>query len=263
MGAETLDPLFTTPMGSRCGTVETSGYGGLCSMRRRSEVSCFARCRPQGLRPTQRERNFETYQDLEARYEQRPSAWVTPKDAWGAGYVELRRDLEPGGNMTTILSPIGSRTRLCLPCRFRIASPTASLGAMTHRYGRAFASIRHASVKASKPGATRFVVDFVRAQSRADHDIKQVASNATVTADAWTVPLPDVVLTASAGALTKPVVQSNPHLAGIRVNFELDPRSQGQVELRLTLYAKRSTDVRGLALPLDGMISPPVLAPIG
>src|SRR5581483_10523913 len=32
---------------------------------------------------------YEHYQDLEARSERRPSAWVAPKDGWGKGRVEL------------------------------------------------------------------------------------------------------------------------------------------------------------------------------
>jgi len=37
----------------------------------------------------QRDRNFASYEDSEARYELRPSAWVEPVGDWGAGRVEL------------------------------------------------------------------------------------------------------------------------------------------------------------------------------
>ncbi len=37
----------------------------------------------------QRDRAFDHYQDLEARYELRPSAWVEPRGQWGKGRVEL------------------------------------------------------------------------------------------------------------------------------------------------------------------------------
>lgn len=37
----------------------------------------------------QRDRAFASYEDTEARYELRPSAWVTPVGDWGAGRVEL------------------------------------------------------------------------------------------------------------------------------------------------------------------------------
>ena len=37
----------------------------------------------------QRDRAFSSYEDLEARYQRRPSAWVEPLGDWGAGRVEL------------------------------------------------------------------------------------------------------------------------------------------------------------------------------
>jgi glucans biosynthesis protein len=37
----------------------------------------------------QRDRDFHSYEDLEARYDLRPSAWIEPKGKWGGGRVEL------------------------------------------------------------------------------------------------------------------------------------------------------------------------------
>jgi periplasmic glucans biosynthesis protein len=37
----------------------------------------------------QRDRAFTSFQDLEARYEKRPSVWIEPKGQWGRGRVEL------------------------------------------------------------------------------------------------------------------------------------------------------------------------------
>jgi glucans biosynthesis protein len=37
----------------------------------------------------QRDRSFASYEDIEARYELRPSAWITPVGDWGPGRVEL------------------------------------------------------------------------------------------------------------------------------------------------------------------------------
>jgi len=37
----------------------------------------------------QRDRAFASYEDIEARYERRPSAWVVPDGDWGPGRVEL------------------------------------------------------------------------------------------------------------------------------------------------------------------------------
>ncbi len=44
---------------------------------------------PKGFGLLQRDRDFDHYQDLESRAELRPSAWVTPREEWGAGRVEL------------------------------------------------------------------------------------------------------------------------------------------------------------------------------
>jgi glucans biosynthesis protein len=37
----------------------------------------------------QRDRNPANYEDTEAQYQQRPSAWVEPQGQWGAGRVEM------------------------------------------------------------------------------------------------------------------------------------------------------------------------------
>jgi periplasmic glucans biosynthesis protein len=52
-------------------------------------ITSFALTSPVGFGLMQRERTFGQYQDLEARYDQRPSAWVEPKGAWGPGRIEL------------------------------------------------------------------------------------------------------------------------------------------------------------------------------
>lgn len=52
-------------------------------------VTSFAANNPRGFGLMQRDRDFGHYEDLEARYDLRPSAWVEPKGDWGAGKVEL------------------------------------------------------------------------------------------------------------------------------------------------------------------------------
>lgn len=53
------------------------------------EISYFSDENPQGFGLAQRERRFEAFQDAEARYERRPSAWVQPHGDWGEGSVTL------------------------------------------------------------------------------------------------------------------------------------------------------------------------------
>ena len=52
-------------------------------------VTSFATTDPVGFGLMQRERWFGHYQDLEARYDLRPSGWVEPKGSWGPGKIEL------------------------------------------------------------------------------------------------------------------------------------------------------------------------------
>ncbi len=44
---------------------------------------------PRGFGLLQRDADFDHYQDLEARYERRPSLWVEPRGNWGKGFLEM------------------------------------------------------------------------------------------------------------------------------------------------------------------------------
>ena len=52
-------------------------------------VTSFAVDRLKGFGLMQRDRDFSHYEDTEARYDKRPSAWVEPVGDWGPGRVEL------------------------------------------------------------------------------------------------------------------------------------------------------------------------------
>ncbi len=52
-------------------------------------VSTYTVENPKGFGLLQRGRNFKEYEDLDDRYDLRPSAWIEPKGDWGKGKVEL------------------------------------------------------------------------------------------------------------------------------------------------------------------------------
>jgi len=52
-------------------------------------TTSFSMRQLRGFGLMQRDRNFSSYEDSEASYELRPSAWIEPKGSWGAGRVEL------------------------------------------------------------------------------------------------------------------------------------------------------------------------------
>ena len=58
-------------------------------------VTSFGMARLKGFGLMQRDRAFNSYEDTEARYELRPSAWVTPLAGFGAGRVELLQFATP------------------------------------------------------------------------------------------------------------------------------------------------------------------------
>ena len=60
----------------------------LANPRRLLQTS-FGMSNPQGFGLLQRDRNFASYEDLEARYDLRPSVWVKPIKPFGTGRIEL------------------------------------------------------------------------------------------------------------------------------------------------------------------------------
>ncbi|WP_342214285.1 MULTISPECIES: glucan biosynthesis protein G [unclassified Pseudomonas] len=52
-------------------------------------VSSFTVENPRGFGLLQRGREFSRYEDLDDRYDKRPSAWIEPKGDWGKGTVDL------------------------------------------------------------------------------------------------------------------------------------------------------------------------------
>ncbi|MGE5523910.1 MAG: glucan biosynthesis protein G [Rhodospirillaceae bacterium] len=56
---------------------------------RRLLITSFSLTNPLGFGLMQRDRSFQSYEDLESHYELRPSIWVEPVGKWGEGRVEL------------------------------------------------------------------------------------------------------------------------------------------------------------------------------
>ena len=52
-------------------------------------VNAYLDINPKGFGLIQRDREFEHYQDLVARFEMRPNVWIKPIGNWGSGQIEL------------------------------------------------------------------------------------------------------------------------------------------------------------------------------
>lgn len=128
-------------------------------------TTSFAVDDPRGFGLLQRQRRFADYQDLEARYERRPNAWITPRGDWGKGQVmlvELPESEETEDNIVAFFVP----DKLPSPgeplnLSYRLSFGGAGVGMPPAGYAA------HTFVGAgANPGTTvnacalRFIVDF-------------------------------------------------------------------------------------------------------
>ncbi len=179
------------------------------------QTSAFMDTSPKGFGLLQRARSFRDYEDLEARYERRPSVWIEPKGAWGQGYVELIEiptNEEIHDNIVAYWKPAnapepGSVFAFAYRMHWTDEVPLAWAGARA-------AATRVGQGK--KPGTSLFVVDFT---GPAVADEK----------------LPVAAVTANPGKISNVAVHANPEIDGVRVSFELDPGGTEICELRLAL----------------------------
>lgn len=179
------------------------------------QTSAFVDKDIKGFGFVQRDRAFASYEDLEARYERRPSAWIEPAGNWGEGFVEL------------IEIPIAEEIHDNIVAYWKPATPLEPSKAYTYAYRMTWsedvpAAWSGAWVAKTRVGAGRnadtllFVVDFVG---------PSVSAGKMPTAD----------LVASAGATENLKVQRHPELEGLRVRFELNTTGTELIELRLCL----------------------------
>ena len=208
-------------------------------------VSSLRDLDPRGFGLVQRERRFDRYLDLEARYHHRPSLWVEPLgEGWGGGGVELVEiptDSEFADNVVAYWAPDepfrrgeerSYRYRL-VSFDDRLPDPVLAplLGALDQevRPGRV---IRYRHGWDALPGEAappprsrrRFVVDF---EDSGSPGVQGPAPPSTTT--------PEIQLQASAGEVEGVRVEPLPERSGgWRVTFALAP-GQAAVDMRLFL----------------------------
>ncbi|MGL4396902.1 MAG: glucan biosynthesis protein [Hyphomicrobium sp.] len=182
------------------------------------QTSAFLDKDPKGFGLAQRDRSFQAFEDLEARYDRRPTVWVEPKGGWGAGYIELIEipvEEEIHDNIVAYWKPEkglepGSAHDYAYRLHWSQNVPAAWTGARV-------AKTRIGQKK--KAGTIVFVVDF---DGPAVKELRD---------------LPVADLSVSPGESLNLVVQRNPELSGIRVTFEMNPGDAELVELRLAIKA--------------------------
>ncbi len=188
---------------------------------RELQFSSFADDNPRGFGLMQRKRSFFDYQDLEARYEKRPSLWVEPIGNWGPGGVDL------------VEIPSSREVNDNIVAFWRPHDPLKAMGEYLMSYRLHWCwSAPGASGKVAEIAQTRcglswdqkrrlFVIDA------AGPRLKQMPAGASPTLDA----------TAAGGKLQNLVAQPNQDLGGWRMSFELAPVHDATVELHARLLA--------------------------
>jgi glucans biosynthesis protein len=187
----------------------------------RLQISAFLDSGPRGFGLIQRNRDFGSYQDVEAAYERRTSLWVEPIGDWGRGAValiEIPSESEIHDNIVAYWAPrepIAARSEFSFAYRLywcqEAPLPGNIVRVVATRSGRA--TLR-------EPSPIRlFVVDYGAADpSPADEAID-----------------PTATVSASAGNIDKVVVVRHPGTNGWRLTFQLDPEDAELIELRASL----------------------------
>jgi periplasmic glucans biosynthesis protein len=185
---------------------------------RELQISAFTDSGPHGFGLMQRSRNFTDYQDLEARYENRPSLWVEPIGDWGDGVVELVEipsNREVNDNMVAFWrprDPLKAKGEYILSYRLQwcgsVPAGTTLGEVVGTRCGQAWDQKNR-----------QFIVDF------AGGVLKGRRAEATPTIDVG----------ASKGQIEHPVVEPNPATSGWRLSFQLDQGNEKLIEMHARL----------------------------
>ncbi|MCK8785707.1 glucan biosynthesis protein G [Roseomonas sp. NAR14] len=182
------------------------------------QVSAFADANPRGFGLLQRKRRFADYDDLEARYERRPSLWVEPIGDWGEGFVHLVEIPTVGEIHDNIVAawrpkqPLKAKGEHGFTYRLRWCAAVPGNEALAQFTGTA-------SGVGGAAGTRLFVLE---AAGKALNELPPDAQPALAT---WS----------SKGEIRNPVALRNPETGGWRLSFELAPGGERLVELRAQL----------------------------
>ena len=120
-------------------------------------VTSFALTNPRGFGLMQRDRSPASYEDPEALYERRPSAWIEPVGNWGAGPGRAGADPDARRDQRQHRRLLGAAGRRRRPAS-RSTSPTGSAGrcagTLPAEQGLGRADAARPRLRAGRPTAT-------------------------------------------------------------------------------------------------------------
>jgi len=182
---------------------------------RELQISAFIDENPAGFGLVQRQREFGHYQDLEARYERRPSAWVEPLGDWGKGHVhlvEIPSNSEGNDNIVAYWRPAqGLRQGETFSYAYRLTWPDdVPAGPDLARV------VRSASGQKLFSDLQEVMIDFGDLPSR---DIQDNVLHAAI----------------KPGRIVESRIQPNPAVNGARVFLSLETEGSATAEIRVDL----------------------------
>jgi len=186
------------------------------------DVSSFGVPNPKGFGLVQRDRDFDHYQDLETRADERPSAWVAPQGNWGDGHVdlvEIPTKSDTNDNIVAFWTPEKSPK----------VDDTTAYAYTLYWYGDDPARPPNGRVVATRrdrgnqEDSYRFVVDFGGKKLEAIPADQVLRGVVTIASDG------------DAAELFDQHVVKNPVTGGWRLTFEVKPKRKEPIELRAFL----------------------------
>lgn len=170
---------------------------------------------PRGFGLMQRKRAFNEFEDAEAGYEKRPSAWVEPLDDWASGEVHL------------VEIPTADEYQDNIVAFWRPAAPLKAGSESRWRY-----RLHWTATKLWKPALAHVAATRIGARPGDDRSIRLVVidfEGGDIGSEA-----PQIEVAASTGRVANAVVHVRPG-GGWRVGFEFAPDGRNSSELRARL----------------------------
>jgi periplasmic glucans biosynthesis protein len=178
------------------------------------QVSSFTTQAPQGFGLVQRSRAQGDFEDFDAQYERRPSAWVEPMGEWGAGAVEL------------VEIPSGRESNDNIVAFWRPAQP------LTPGHPAQFA---YRITWNDEPPLPKGIGKVISTRSGASIDRKRRVFVLDIVGAGEKVDGLRLDLGASTGKISNAILMSNGELHGLRASFDVEPGDAELIELRLRI----------------------------
>ena len=187
------------------------------------QVSTFTDLNPRGFGLMQRQKRYFAYQDLESRFERRPSLWVEPIGDWGDGAVvlfEIPTKEEIHDNIAAFWrpkQPLIAKNEHNVTYRLHWGPDAQKLDSL--------ARFTRTGIGAGGDDSKLFVLELMGDKLKAV-DPKSIKG----------------VVTAEKSEITNIVTEPNPETGGWRLSFQCSVKKQTPIELR-ALLAQNDTPI--------------------